>query len=204
MYMYSKIFSLYQIKVLLIVSSLLISQAFTGEISALIDNRSKQVFKKLHSDPVYKQNRSRLTAYLSTALNDIFHFTYMGQYAAGKFWRKMTKSQRQEYIKQFKILLLNTYGSIILEYRYKDLKIFPEVPARKKKQFWVKVIAERYGQPFSLNYQVAVTKKGPLIINIKADGISLLINYRKSFAEILSSEGADSLIKILQDKNSAS
>jgi phospholipid transport system substrate-binding protein len=52
-----------------------------------------------------------------------------------------------------------------------------------------------------VDYYLEHTSKGWKVYDVVVDGISLIINYRSAFADIIESKGIDGLIADLQDKN---
>ena len=55
--------------------------------------------------------------------------------------------------------------------------------------------------PVSIDYEMAEGIAGWQVYDVKVEGVSLVLNYRESFAGVVSAGGIDALIKALADKN---
>ena len=62
-------------------------------------------------------------------------------------------------------------------------------------------IEQKGGFPIPLNYSLKNSKQGWKVYDISVDDISLVTNYRSSFARQIKKNGVDGLIKTLHDRN---
>ncbi|OFZ97149.1 MAG: hypothetical protein A2Z44_01580 [Betaproteobacteria bacterium RBG_19FT_COMBO_58_11] len=63
------------------------------------------------------------------------------------------------------------------------------------------LILQPGGQAIPLDYSMVKTPTGWKAYDISVDGVSLVVNYRSSFAQEIQQGGMDQLIKTLQAKN---
>ena len=54
-----------------------------------------------------------------------FDFISMSKWVLGKHWKTASESQRNEFVTQFKSLLIRTYARALLEYSGQQIKYFP-------------------------------------------------------------------------------
>lgn len=126
-------------------------------------------------------------------------------------WRKANPEQRQQFTEQFKNLLIRFYVGALLEDPQKIdelleksdslITFFPNAEGDDRK---VRVRAEvtPVGRPpipvsFSLFNKEGEWK----IYDVNVEGISIIINYRKSFAQEVAQHGIDGVIANLSKKN---
>lgn len=131
-----------------------------------------------------------------------FNFTRMTQLALARDWRQATPVQQKTLTDEFHALLVRTYSKALTEYKsqtveYKPFKMQPadtDVKVRTD-------IKQPGGKPIQLDYYLE--KQGPAwkVYDIEVGGISLITNYRESFAAEVRNGGIDGLIKSLQAKN---
>jgi phospholipid transport system substrate-binding protein len=132
-----------------------------------------------------------------------FNFEHMTRLAVGAPWRQATAAQKQALITEFRTLLVHTYTSAFTQYRdqvieYRPFKMTPadtEVVVRS-------LIKQKTGaDPIDINYSMEKTEGGWKVYDVVIAGVSLVQNYRSSFASEIQKSGVDGLIATLSAKN---
>ncbi|MCX8016688.1 MAG: ABC transporter substrate-binding protein [Rhodocyclaceae bacterium] len=131
-----------------------------------------------------------------------FNFTRMTQLALGKDARKATPEQLAALTEEFRTLLVRTYSKALTEYRdqqivFKPTKIDAGVTDVKVRT----EIKQSGGKPIALDYYLEKLPAGWKVYDMEVGGVSLVTNYRSSFAQEIQAGGIDGLIKSLQAKN---
>lgn len=127
-----------------------------------------------------------------------FDFNRMTQLALGKHWPRATAKQKQSLVTEFRNLLVRTYSSSLTAFtdqviEFKPLAMKPgetDVTVRSE-------ILQPGGQPIPINYSMYKTAFGWKVYDVTIDGVSLVTNYRASFASTIRQSGIDGLIKTL-------
>ncbi len=171
---------------------------------ALVQSVAEQVLAEL------KKDKADLEAH-PEHINDIVDryiiphvdFQRMARWVLGKYWRRATPEQRKRFVEEFKRLLVRTYATSLLEYTDQTLTFLPfrgdpargDVTVRSQ-------IDQPGGFPVPIDYKLHRSKDGRwLIYDIVIDGVSLVSNYRSSFAREIARKGIDGLIETLAEKN---
>jgi len=132
-----------------------------------------------------------------------FNFTRMTRLAVGAPWRQASSAQQQSLTNEFRMLLVHTYTSAFTQYRdqvveYKPLKLQTgdtEVMVRS-------LIRQKGGaDPIDINYTMEKTDAGWKVYDVTIAGVSLVQNYRSTFASEIQKSGIDGLITTLTNKN---
>lgn len=131
-----------------------------------------------------------------------FNFIRMTSLAVGKDWAKASPEQKKRLAKEFETLLVRTYSNALTAYKnqtvvYKPLKIQAgdtDVLVRTE-------IRQPGQQAVQLDYGVEKLDGGWKVYDVVVAGISLVTNYRESFAQEVRNGGIDGLIATLADKN---
>jgi phospholipid transport system substrate-binding protein len=133
-----------------------------------------------------------------------FNFQRMTQLALGRDWRQATPEQGKVLVDEFRELLVRTYSKALTEYRdqviiFKPFKMAPadtDVKVRTE-------IKQSGGKPIPLDYYLEKNDNGNgwKVYDLEVGGISLVTNYRSSFAQEVRAGGIDGLIRNLQAKN---
>ncbi|MCW8919212.1 MAG: ABC transporter substrate-binding protein [Gammaproteobacteria bacterium] len=132
-----------------------------------------------------------------------FDFERMSIWVLGKNWRGADKAQQQQFTTEFRTLLVRTYAKALLEYTDQQLRYLPFHAEEGADRVTVKTEIEQSGGPsIPLHYSMYLNKGGEWkVYDIKVDGISLVSNYRSSFATEIRNGGIPRLLDKLVRMN---
>ena len=135
-----------------------------------------------------------------------FDFHRMSIWVLGKNWRKADKAQREQFTIEFRTLLVRTYAKALLEYTDQSLRYLPFHAEEGAKKVSVKTEIQQSGGPsIPLHYSMYINKAGQWkVYDIKVDGVSLVSNYRSSFATEVRNGGIPKLLDKLAELNRGS
>jgi phospholipid transport system substrate-binding protein len=131
-----------------------------------------------------------------------FNFQRMTQLALGREGRQATPDQFKVLVQEFHTLLVRTYSKALTEYRnqeiiFKPFKMNPtDTDVRVRTE-----IKQSGGKPVTLDYYLEKNANGWKVYDMEVGGVSLVTNYRSSFAQEIQKGGIDGLIRNLQVKN---
>ncbi|MDP1680986.1 MAG: ABC transporter substrate-binding protein [Burkholderiales bacterium] len=187
--------------VMLLVSPLLL--AAEGDPDELIKKTANEVLTIIKQDKeIQAGSHKKIKEVIEVKVLPHFDFTRMTRLAVGRFWNQATPAQQQSLVSEFKTLLVRTYSTSLITYRdqridYKPLKLMPADTDVVVKT----LIIQPGAQSIPLDYSMIKTPAGWKAYDISVDGVSLVVNYRSSFAQEIQQGGMDQLIKTLQAKN---
>ena len=171
---------------------------------ALIETSSDRMQKALKENKAtIEKNPSFVYGLVDKILLPNFDFSKMSKLALGKNWRKASTAQRERFIGEFRLLLVRTYSIAMLEFTDGDIVFLPFRGDLAKKKVKVKMeIARPNGPtiPMALSMYLNKQKKW-MVYDVKIDGISLVTNYRSTFATEIRNDGMDKLIENLSTRN---
>ena len=132
-----------------------------------------------------------------------FDFNRMTQLALGKHWPRASAKQKQELVTEFRNLLVRTYSGSLSAFsnqtvEFKPLTLKPDdtdVTVRSE-------IRQPGGQPIPIDYSMYKTSFGWKVYDVTIDNVSLVTNYRATFANTIRQSGIDGLIKTLATQSS--
>ncbi len=132
-----------------------------------------------------------------------FNFTRMTQLALARDWRQTSPAQQKVLTDEFRILLVRTYSKALTEYKNQtiDFKPFSLKAGETDARVRTEIKQSGAGKNIELDYYVEKSGAGWKVYDIEVGGISLVTNYRDSFASEVRNNGIDGLIKSLQAKN---
>lgn len=132
-----------------------------------------------------------------------FDFEKMSKLALGKNWRKASTEQRDRFIEEFRLLLVRTYSTAMLEYTDEKINFLPFHGDVAKKKVKVKMeILQTGGPSIPMALSMYLNKEEAWkVYDVKIDGISLVTNYRSTFNTEIRNDGMDKLIDRLASRN---
>jgi len=170
---------------------------------ALVKQTSQDVLEIVKNDKdIQAGNKQKIYALVDAKVLPHFDFKRMTQLAVGKSWRQATAAQQDALVKEFRTLLVRTYSTSLSTYKnqiidYKPLRMQPSDTDVTVKT----VVKQTGGQPVPIDYSLQKNADGWKVYDVVVDNISLVTNYRGSFASEIRQSGIDGLIKTLVDKN---
>ncbi|MDH5711314.1 MAG: ABC transporter substrate-binding protein [Gammaproteobacteria bacterium] len=191
----------------LMVSALLISASvMAAEIESPVD-----MLKRTSDDviKVLKEKREAIDAdptivyrivdeYILPHLDDVT----LAKLALGKNWRKASNEQKIEFVDQFRTLLVRTYSKSLQEFSDQTINFFPlTVKADEDKVTVKSEVLQSGGPTIPVDYSLRMKDNEWKVYDIKIDGVSLVTNYRGTFAQEMRKGGIEAILKMLQEKN---
>ncbi|MFT7235882.1 MAG: phospholipid transport system substrate-binding protein [Methylophagaceae bacterium] len=170
----------------------LVKDASDRMVQALKDNKDK-----IEQDPSF------VYGLVDAILIPNFDFAKMSKLALGKNWRKANAQQRERFIGEFRLLLVRTYSTAMLEYSDEEIVFLPFRDDLAKKRVKVRMEVLQTGGPsIPMGLSMYLNKDNAWkVYDVKIDGISLVTNYRSSFAAEIRQGGMEKLIDDLASRN---
>jgi len=147
-------------------------------------------------------DKKKIKALIESKVLPHFDFTRMTRLAVGRFWNQATPAQQQELTNEFRSLLVRTYSTSLTSYKdqkvdYKPLKLSPTDTDVVVKT----AVQQNSGRAIPIDYTMIKSATGWKVYDIAVDGVSLVVNYRSSFAQEIQQGGIPQLISTLKAKN---
>lgn len=156
-----------------------------------------------------KKNKNRLkNKKVVNNLVDVYFLPYinkqrMAQMVVGRnYWNKSSQAQRNDFINQFKNMVISTYAAAITSYNGDKIRIYKSRGGNGGAVATVKTaIVRRNGQVIPIVYYMSKTPKGWRIYDFAVENISMVNSYRSQFAPVLAAGGMPNLISKLKNRN---
>lgn len=169
-----------------------------------IEKASTQLINALKKEEsVLKKDPKKLYSFIEKTAVPYFDFKTMSQWVMGRAWKDATPQQRDRFMEEFKKLLINAYGSALLEYTDDKVNVFPLPPnAKSKNEVTVRSeITSSSHKPVAVNYSMIKSGGKWLVYDVSIEGISIVTSYRGEIRELVNSKGIDGMIAALAQKN---
>ncbi|MBI5428920.1 MAG: ABC transporter substrate-binding protein [Nitrosomonadales bacterium] len=180
-----------------------VAQAEIVAPDALIKTTVKDVVAVIKADKdIQAGDLQKTLALVDAKVLPHFDFERMTQLAVGKYWRTATPEQRQALTREFRNMLVRTYTKVFSVYRDQIIEVKPLKMADDATEVTVQTTISKPGTPaIPVNYEMRKNADSWKVFDIYIEGVSMVMNYRGTFASQIQESGIDGLIKTLSDKN---
>lgn len=132
---------------------------------------------------------------------DVVDVKWVGRFVLGQYWRQATPEQQNAYIDAYGTFLVKNYTSNFADYGGETFVVTTSREERPGEFFVRTEIQRTNGEPNVLvDYRVRAQDKGFKVFDIIVEGVSLINTQRSEFASVVSRQGMDKLIELLQQK----
>jgi phospholipid transport system substrate-binding protein len=169
----------------------------------LVKQTADQVLSKLQQErPELKAHPDKIYNLVKDIILPHFDFKRMSQWVLGANWRRATAEQRDHFLTEFRDLLVNTYGYALLRYENENIQYLPTRgnPASGRVEVRTQ-IQQPEGTSIPVDYQLYKKQGEWKVFDLSIDGMSLVTNYRSSFADQIQQIGLNGLINRLAQHN---
>jgi phospholipid transport system substrate-binding protein len=169
----------------------------------LIRQTSESVMAEIRANmDIYKSDPQKLYKLVDELVLPHFNFAAMADLALGRYKDRVSAEQKSMIVTEFRQLLVRTYSSALVEYTDQELIYLPMDGTEAE---GVVTVRTRYdlpdGFPIPIDYKMRLGDDGWKVFDVSVDEVSLVINYRSSFARSIKRDGVAGLIKSLQARN---
>lgn len=169
----------------------------------LVKQTAEDVLSILKSDKdIQAGDQQKIYALAEEKILPNFDFDRVCRMVLGKNWRRATDTQKQDFKKEFRSLLMRTYASALSKFKNQAVEYKPAQLSKDKKLARVKTeILQDSGPSIGVDYTLRVKDGVWKVFDITIEKISLVTNYRSQFSSEIRNNGLDSLIAKLAAKN---
>lgn len=171
----------------------------------LVKRTAEDVLAAVKSDKdIQAGDQGKIFALAEEKIVPNFNFVKVSRMVLGKNWTKATPEQKTAFQAEFRSLLIRTYATALSKYRNQVIEYKPLRKTSESNVASVKtLIVQPGGQPIAVDYTLEKQADAWKVYDIVIEGVSLVTNYRGQFSQEIRTNGLDSLIKKLADKNRA-
>ena len=172
---------------------------------ALVQETTDKIKSILKADQEkIKSDSGHLRAVVDNIVAPHFDFDRMSSWVLGKYWRKAKPDEKTRFAREFRTLLVRTYAKALNDNYDKTIDMLPMRKKKGGKEVIVRTeVQQSAGFPIPINYKMYIKNDTWMVYDVSVDGISLVANYRTSFAKEIRKDGLPKLIDRLAKRNSS-
>ena len=170
---------------------------------AMVEQTAEQMLSKLREErQVIDQHPGRIYELVNQIVLPHFDFERMSSWVLGKYWRRATPEQRKAFEEQFRTLLVRTYAKSLSSYTDNKITYLPFRGTPQQTDVKVRTEVDQPGGfPIPIDYDLYLKGDEWKVYDVTIDGVSLVTNYRTTFANQIRQDGLDKLIASLASRN---
>ncbi len=140
-------------------------------------------------------------AALEALLEEATDLDLIARLVLGRYWHQATPEQRQRYLELFRALLRRAIAERLDRYSGETYEV-TEVQAVDDRDTLVRTLVHRPegGQPYVVDWRLRRSDGRLLVIDVVAEGVSLLLTQRSEMAEIVGQKGIDGLLQVMEER----
>jgi phospholipid transport system substrate-binding protein len=169
----------------------------------LLRTATETVNRFLKQEANVANNRpERFSELLEATIAPLIDFQQMTRLVVARNWQLASPEQQTALVGEFRTLLVRTYSAALTAYRERTIEYQPLRMAPGETEVTVKTSIRQAGAvAIRIDYDMTKTAGGWKVYDVRVAGVSLVANYRASFAEIIADQGIDGLIRAIDAKN---
>jgi len=184
---------------MLLVSRTAMAEQGPVEMLQLMTSTLESVVK---NDPDIIYDESRLRTIAHEVVLPHVDIRTMSRWVLGKNWRKATPEQRENFVVEFRDLLLTTYLRQVKTYSGETARFLPLRGEQKEGQAVVNAeILQPNGPVIHTIFRLHQPQQEWMIYDVSVEGISLVATHRSGFSTEIRNSGIDALISRLHKLN---
>ena len=126
----------------------------------------------------------------------------MSKWSLGKQWNKLEEDKQALFVSHFQQLLVNTYATALASFDNQSIDLWQAKFGKNKRVAIVPtVITLANAKPLYINYMMMEGENGWKVVDMSISGVSLIKNYRATYASAIRKEGFDVLMQNIIKKN---
>lgn len=190
----------------LLLALICVQSAYAETIApdALVKNTANEITEILKSDKDIEQgDMHKIGKLVEEKIATKFDFDRMSQLVLGRSWNNASKAQQDQFIVEFRSLLIRTYSSALSKYRNQTIEYKPllEVLADTDEIKVKTQIVQSGGPTIPMDYSLEKVGDSWKVYDVMIDKLSLVAMYRGQFAEEVKQNGINGVIQKLEEKN---
>ena len=172
-------------------------KAMVEELSSRVLTKIEEDREALNSDP------QKVKDFANQYVLPYIDMPRMARYVMGLYWNQASNSQKQAFTNAFADSLLRSYSKSILKLKVTQIDVTKSQQSKKGRASITTEVTQADGNRSKVVYRAYLNKKSQkwMLYDVSIEGVSMLLNYRKTFASEFDKKGIDKVIADLEQKN---
>lgn len=138
---------------------------------------------------------------LRALFDEYFDLPLMTRLAVGRYWRAASAEQRRDFAAAFEEHVVGIYTGRLAAYGGEEIALRGTVERTERDTIVTTEVRRRDAPPLRIDWLVRRDGSEYRVIDVAAEGVSMLTTKRSEFASVIAREGLDGLIVLLRRLN---
>lgn len=138
--------------------------------------------------------RSQQRAAIKKIIGQNFYFDAMVKKALDTYWEKLDEAKRADFKGIFQELFQDSYTKLVLDFLKREKILYTQDELESDRAL-IKTTIIRVNESIPVDYSLALVQGQWLVEDVAIDGVSIVLNYQRSFARVIKRESYASLLK---------
>jgi phospholipid transport system substrate-binding protein len=189
----------------IVMSWVMVARAETAP-DQLLQSLTDQMIQALkNNDQAIKKNVNAVIPLIEEILSPHVDYSGMARWIVGRqAWLGASETEKNDFTKEFKALLIRTYSKALTEYNNQTIKYLPiRGEYEEKNRVQVESEIQELGKPpTKVVYRLTKIDDAWKVYDIIIEGVSLLKGFQSQFSEEIKQKGFEVVILNLREHNS--
>ncbi len=177
---------------------------FAASPVAVLQGASQRMINQLEKNKSRLKSSRTIYRIVTRTLMPYVDVNRMAASVVGRqYWSKASASQRSQFVRQFRRLVISTYSNALSSYNGDKVKFYPSRSnyQRARTAKVRSVLIRRNGRRIPISYNVVRRGSTWKIYDFSIENVSMSQSYRAQFSGVLARSGMKGLIKRLANHN---
>ncbi|MDH4252701.1 MAG: ABC transporter substrate-binding protein [Nitrospira sp.] len=138
---------------------------------------------------------------LETTVGRRFDYREISRRAVGRQWKRISESERREFVALFQVFLAGRYADRIEGYANEEVQYLGERRENGYAEVQTKLVSDKVDLP--IDYRLFFKSGDWFVYDVVINGVSLVKNYRSQFRAIMHKSSYTELVRRLREKTIA-
>lgn len=159
--------------------------------AGFVDELGRRVLAVLNDR---SSDRATRLARLSAILDEATDLELVARLVLGRYWREASEAQRREFVNLYRRLVLKTMSERLDSYGGETYEVLGSVAVDERDSMVSTRIIRPAGEPIAVDWRVRNLGGRFVVIDIVAEGVSMVVTQRSEAAEIVGRSGLEGLL----------
>lgn len=173
--------------------------ARAGAAGDFVKVAAERTFAQLGNKELSDEQREKR---FRTLLTETFDLPTIARFTLGRYWRRATDQQKEEYVKLFEDFVVLAYSNRFRDLTGKKFKINTVSQLNERETLVASQIILPGKPPVRVGWRVRNSNDAYKITDVSVEGISMSVTQRDEFASVIRQSGGrvDGLLRALKKK----
>ena len=166
------------------------------DINSMVKKKVSVIFDLLGKQDIEKNERNEK---IVGELNEIMDFKLAAYLSLGKHWKKISKTQKKEFVETFQLYINNYIVEKIDLYTNQKIDIGDSKIVKKgRAELEIGILSG--GETLQVNFKLRKNKKKEWrVYDVDIEGVSLITTFRSQFSSVLKKSSFEELLEKLKN-----